>query len=142
LTNAQKNDAIWNGDCLEICVSTDPKADPARPRFGGTDWQLGFAPQDTAKSLPARSWEWSKLRSSVPGAELISQPAEGGYALEASFPWASLNGFKPEAGMVLGFDLAVDDAGATGARTYQWIWNGSNQFYNSPAQWGTLTLLP
>ena len=142
LTNAQRNDGIWNGDCLEICVSTDPKADPARPDFGGTDWQLGFAPQDTAKSLPARSWEWSKLKSSVPGAELVSQATEGGYALEISFPWSSLSGFKPEAGSVLGFDMAVDDAGATGQRTYQWIWNGSNQFYNSPAQWGTITLVP
>jgi hypothetical protein len=142
LTNAQKDDGIWNGDCLELCLSTDPKADPARLRFGATDWQLGFAPNDAAKSLPARSWEWSKLRSQVPGAETSSLPADGGYALEASFPWQSLKGFKAEAGMVLGFDFAVDDAGAAGTRSFQWIWNGSNQFYNSPAQWGTLTLAP
>jgi hypothetical protein len=142
LTNAQKNDTIWNGDCLEICVSTDPKADPGRLRFGGTDWQLGFTPQDAAKALPERSWEWSKLKSSIPGADIISQASDGGYTLEASFPWSSLSGFKPEAGMVLGFDLAVDEAGANGQRAYQWIWNGGSQFYNSPAQWGTLTLVP
>jgi hypothetical protein len=50
--------------------------------------------------------------------------------------------FTPEAGMTLGFDFAVDDAGADGKRAYQWIWNGNTQFYNSPAQWGTLRLAP
>ncbi len=142
LTNKQKNDGIWNGACLELCVSTDPKADPARLKFSSTDWQLGFAPHDPIAKLPARSWEWSKLKSAVPGAEIASAPAEGGYVLELSFPWEALGNFVPEEGTVLTFDLAVDDAGIDGLRTYQWIWNGSNQFYNSPAQWGTLKLLP
>jgi hypothetical protein len=142
LTNKQKNDVIWNGDCLEACVSTDPQADPARLRFGPTDWQLGFAPRDPAIDLPSRSWEWSKLKSQVPGAVIDSVAAEDGYALEASFPWNSLKDFAPAPGMVLGFDLAVDDAGSDGQRSFQWIWNGNSQFYNSPAQWGTLTLAP
>lgn len=142
LTNKQKNDGIWNGDCLEVCISTDPKADPVRSRFSSTDWQLGFAPHDPTANLPARSWEWSKIKASIPGAEVRSVAADGGYALEVSFPWKSLANFAPAAGMVLGFDIAVDDAGADGQRAYQWIWNGSNQFYNSPAQWGSVTLTP
>ena len=142
LINQQEDDGIWNGDCLEVCISTDPKADPARARFASTDWQLGFAPQYQAKSLPARSWEWGRLKSSIPGAELKSFPTEGGYTLEASFPWTALNRFTVKGNMVLGFDFAVDNAGDNGQRSYQWIWNGNNQFYNSPAQWGTLTLVP
>jgi hypothetical protein len=142
LSNQQKDDGIWNGGCLELCVSTDPKADPARLRFTAADWQLGFAPADESAALPARSWEWNKLKSAVPEAEVSSRPAEGGYVLEASFPWKALRDFIPEAGMTLGFDFAVDDAGADGKRAYQWIWNGNTQFYNSPAQWGTLRLAP
>ncbi len=142
MTNRQAADGIWNGDCIEICISTDPKSDPARITFTGTDWQIGFAPADAGKSLPDRSWEWSKLKSQVPGAVVRALPADGGYVLEASFPWASLRGFKAEPGTVLGFDLAVDNAGASGTRSFQWIWNGNTQFYNNPAQWGTLTLLP
>jgi len=142
LTNKQKDDGIWNGDCLEACISTDPKADPARAHFSSTDWQLGFAPKDASKALAARSWEWSKLKSPVSGAALNSVASEGGYALEISFPWTALKNFKAEEGMVLGFDLAVDDAGGNGLRSAQWIWNGNSQFYNSPAQWGTLTLVP
>ncbi len=140
LTNKQKDDGIWNGACLEVCVSTDPASDPVRLKFSSTDWQLGFAPHNPAANLPARSWEWSKLKSPIKGADIRSVAVEGGYSMEISFPWASLNGFAPAAGMVLGFDVAVDDAGADGNRAYQWIWNGNNQFYNSPAQWGTVTL--
>jgi len=142
LKNSQKNDGIWNGDCLEICVSTDPKADPSRTRFASSDWQLGFAPADAGASLPERSWEWSKLKSAVPGAEVASTAIDGGYRLEVSFPWKALNNFTPLSGMILGFDFALDDAGADGKRAFQWIWNGNNQFYNSPAQWGYIKLLP
>ncbi len=142
LTNRQKADAIWNGDCVEVCISTDPNADPVRTSFSATDWQLGFAPADAAKSLPVRSWEWSRLKSQIPGAEIRSLPSDGGYVLEVSFPWTSLQNFKAEPGTVLGFDLAVDDAGAGGGRSYQWIWNGNTQFYNNPAQWGAVALFP
>jgi hypothetical protein len=140
--NKGMGDGIWNGDCLEVCISTDPKADPARTGFGPTDWQMGFAPSDPARLLPARSWEWSKLKSQIAGTAVSSKAIEGGYLLEASIPWETLRGFKPAAGSSLGFDFAVDDAGASGSRASQWIWNGSNQFYNNPAQWGSLTLGP
>jgi hypothetical protein len=142
MTNSQRNDGIWNGDCLEVCVSTEPGADPARLSFTKTDWQLGFAPSDPKAGLPERSWEWSKLRSAVPGAAVSSKATDAGYVLEAAFPWSALSGFEPRAGMVLGFDVAVDDGGADGKRSFQWIWNGNSQFYNSPAQWGELALLP
>jgi hypothetical protein len=142
LVNSGKDDGIWNGDCLELCVSTDVASDPARRRFGPADWQLGFAPADEAKAMPARSWEWSKLRSQIPGAEVESVRTDKGYTLKASMPWQALKGFKAEASLVLGFDLAVDDAGASGTRSNQWIWNGSNQFYNDPSQWGVLKLAP
>lgn len=140
LTNRAINDGIWSGDCIEFCISTDPAAAPDRGYFTASDWQLGFAPADEVKGLPARSWEWSQLKSQIPGAEVQSSPSDGGYILEVSVPWAALRGFTPTAGMSLGFDLAVDDAGADGSRATQWIWNGNAQFYNSPVQWGTLTL--
>ena len=101
LTNKQKDDGIWNGDCLEACISTDPKADPARADFSSTDWQLGFAPKDASRALAARSWEWSQLKSSVSGAALSSVASEGGYALEISFPWKTLKNSKPRRGWSL-----------------------------------------
>jgi hypothetical protein len=140
LTNQRPDDGIWDGDCLEICVSTDPAADPERKAFTETDWQLGFAPADSVAELPARSWEWSKLKSAIPGAEAKSFSSKGGYGMEISLPWAALGGFAAAAGQSLGFDLAVDDAGAEGGRATQWIWNGTSAFYKDPSQWGTLVL--
>jgi hypothetical protein len=142
MVNQGKNDGIWNGDCMEICLSTDSDADPGRSNFGSTDWQIGIAPADKASDLPCRTWEWGNLKSSIPGARVNSTASPGGYAVEASIPWSALKEFKPEAGMVLGFDFAVDDAGAEAKRSAQWIWNGTSQFYNDPSLWGIITLRP
>lgn len=140
LVNAQDKDGIWNGDCIEVVLSTNPAADLGRGYFDVTDWQVGLTPGDRAKGLPPKTWEWSKLKSPVSGTQITASPVDGGYRLEAVIPWAALHGFKPSAGMKLGFDIAVDDAGKAGTRSAQWVWNGTDQFYNNPVQWGTLIL--
>jgi len=140
LKNPHLNDTIWNGDNIEFCLSTDPAADPTRGFFTDTDWQFGFSTGDPSKSVAPRSWEWTKLKSQVPGAVVTAVPAPGGYRMEVAAPWASLKGFRPQAGMVIGFDLAIDNGGADGNRMGQWIWNGNSSFYNNPTQWGTLAL--
>ncbi len=140
MVNSQDKDGIWNGDCLEVTLSTNPAADVSRGYFEATDWQIGLTPGDQSKGLPPKTWEWSKLKSPVAGATVKAELVEGGYRLEAVIPWGTLRGFKPAAGMKLGFDVAVDDAGKTGARSGQWVWNGTDQFYNNPVQWGTLIL--
>lgn len=140
LKNSHKEDTIWNGDNIEFCLSTDPAADPSRGFFTDTDWQFGFSTGDPTKAVAPRSWEWTKLKATVAGASVNATPAPGGYRLEVSVPWATLQGFVPRAGMVLGFDLALDNGGADGNRIGQWIWNGNSSFYNNPTQWGTLAL--
>jgi hypothetical protein len=140
MKNLQSGADIWNGDNLEFCISTNPNADPARGYFDTTDWQLGFTPGDGTADHPPRTWEWAKLQSEVPGAKVVARPREGGWFLEASVPWSSLGGFQPKAGLSLGFDAAVDMVGADGNRGGQWVWNGNDQFYNSPIQWGVLAL--
>ncbi len=137
LTNSQKDGNIWNGDCLEFLISTDPKADPNRQYYTPTDWQLGFAPTQTSE---IKTWEWSKLKSAVPGAEGKAVKTDSGYQIDVSFPWTSLGNFTPAGNEKLGFDLAIDNAGASGTRNAQWIWSGGTNFYVDPSQWGTLVL--
>lgn len=141
LKNPQSGDAIWNGDNLEICLSTDPQADPNRGFFSATDWQFGFSTGDPTKNHEPRSWEWSKLKGPVPGAEVTATATAEGYRLEVKLPWSAMRDFQPKAGMVLGFDLALDNGGSEGTRVGQWIWNGNSSFYNNPTQWGTLSLV-
>lgn len=141
LKNPQSADGIWNGDNIELCLSTDPKADPNRGFFTSTDWQFGFSTGDPSKNHAPRSWEWSKLKAPVPGAVVKASATAEGYRLEVTLPWSAMQGFRPQAGMVLGFDLALDNGGAEGTRIGQWIWNGNSSFYNNPTQWGTLALV-
>lgn len=140
LRNAQKNDEIWNGDNLEVCLSTDPQADPERGFYTASDWQFGFSTGDPAQAVPPSSWEWSQLKAPVPGARVVARPTEGGYRLEVSLPWAAVRGFQPRAGIEVGFDLALDNGGPAGTRVGQWIWSGNSSFYSNPAQWGVLEL--
>lgn len=141
LKNPHTADAIWNGDNIEFCLSTNPTADPNRGFFTDTDWQFGFSTGDPARNVAPRSWEWARLKSTVPGAEVKASAVAGGFRMEVSVPWAALQGFQPQAGMTLGFDLALDNGGADGNRIGQWIWNGNSSFYNNPTQWGTLALV-
>jgi len=140
MKNAQSQDLIWNGDGLEFCLSTNPQADPNRGYFTPTDWQLGFSPGDGTPAHGPRSWEWTKLKAEVPGASVTSRATSSGYVLEVTVPWKAFGSFQPTVGVSLGFDAAVDQSGPDGTRGYQWVWNGNNQFYNSPVQWGTLVL--
>ncbi len=139
LMNMQKAGDIWNGDCLEFLISTNPKADPKRQYYSTTDWQVGLAPQAKTEIL---SWEWSKLKTEVPGVQGHATRTATGYELNVSFPWSSLGGFVPQEKETLGFDLAVDNAGSSGTRESQWIWSGKSNFYVDPSQWGTIELNP
>lgn len=138
LRNPQKKGDIWNGDNLEVCLSTDTQADPERGFYTESDWQFGFSTGDPAQGVAPSTWEWSQIKGPVTGAKAVAHPTAEGYRLEVSLPWAALKGFRPEAGWEVGFDLALDNGGAAGTRVGQWIWSGNSSFYNNPAQWGVL----
>ncbi|MEE8638304.1 MAG: sugar-binding protein [Candidatus Margulisiibacteriota bacterium] len=139
LVNKKKRQDIWNGDAIEMVLSIDPKADPERGFFNRRDYQIGFGTGD-GKGNPPTIWNWQRRR--VPkGSEIVvkktNQPL--GYLLEAKIPWEFFRGkFTPSSGVKVGFDIAFDDADATGERERQFIWNGDYYFYKDPSVWGIL----
>jgi beta-mannanase len=141
LVNKQTGGNIWNGDGIEIVLSSDPQADPERIGFTGKDYQIGFGTGD-GKGTAAAIWNWQKRRA--PGGSEIAVKRKGqpqGYFLEAKIPWEFFRGkFIPSEGVKLGFDIAFDDADQTGARERQMIWNGDYYFYKDPSVWGRLEL--
>jgi hypothetical protein len=142
MNNDKAGADIWNGDCLEVCISTRPEADPEREFYGPGDFQVGLSPGKPDKGLGPSAWVWAALKKVPAGTELRAERSPSGYILEARIPWASLDPeFKPESGMALGFDLAVDDAdsGSTD-RERQTVWSGDQGFYANPSQWGILRL--
>jgi hypothetical protein len=133
---------IWNGDCLELCISLDKDADPAREFFGSKDFQIGVSPGKPDLGIKPSIWAWGSLKKSPDGAVVDVQKTATGYIIQGIIPWASLvSDFVPQKGMELGFDFAIDDADQYSKdRQSQNIWCGDGNFYANPAQWGILTL--
>ncbi len=137
LVNRKEGQDIWNGDAIEIVMSTNPKADPRRDSFESGDYQLGFGTGD-GKAIKPSIWNWQRHRTPN-GGEIVVKKTAKGYVLEARVPWSFfINGFVPSAGTRIGFDIAFDDADQSGERERQLIWNGDYYFYKDPSVWGIL----
>jgi hypothetical protein len=142
MNNDKKGGDIWNGDNVELCISMDPDADPAREFYGPKDVQIGVSPGKPEKGIGPSVWVWGSLKKTPQGAVVRAEKTAAGYLVEAMIPWSALSpGFAPEKGMKLGFDAAIDDADAKGPdREKQTIWCGDGNFYANPSQWGVIVL--
>ncbi|MBI5078579.1 hypothetical protein HZB08_00965 [Candidatus Saganbacteria bacterium] len=138
LVNKKEKQDIWSGDAIEIVLSTNPGASPQRDAFERGDYQIGFSTGDGKENKPA-VWNWQRRRTPA-GSEIFVKKSgkSSGYILEAKSPWAFLGNFVPSAGTKIGFDVAIDDADATGERERQFVWNGDWCFYKDPSVWGVL----
>lgn len=137
LVNTKKGSEIWNGDAIEIVMTTDPGADPKRTSFARKDYQIGLGTGDGKANKPT-IWNWQRRRSPT-GSEISVKKRREGYILEAKIPWEFFGAaFRPTPGTTIGFDIAFDDADKTGEREKQFIWNGDFDFYQDPSVWGIL----
>lgn len=139
LINKKRGQDVWNGDAIEIVISTNPGADPKRESFDTTDYQFGFGTGD-GKTIPPSIWNWQRRRSLNGSEIMVKKTAKPlGYILEARLPWSFFpNNFVPTPGTKVGFDIAFDDADKAGERERQLIWNGDYYFYKDPSVWGIL----
>ena len=65
---------------------------------------------------------------------------EGGYSIELAIPWASL-GVAPTTGIVVGFDIGIDDDDDGGDRDGQRVWAGTGTNFNNTSAFGEVFLL-
>ncbi|KPK41654.1 MAG: hypothetical protein AMJ78_04885 [Omnitrophica WOR_2 bacterium SM23_29] len=135
--NNQEGSDIWNGDCLEVTLGTDEKADPKRIFFVKGDYQIGLSPGNN-KDIKPSDWIWRK-DDYAGGIEVASGKVERGYLIESKIPFKVLDGFKPRAGRQIGFDVVVDDADKD-VRELQFAWTGTKNFYMDPSEWGIAVL--
>lgn len=136
LVNYKQKQDIWNGDGIEVVMSTDPSADPDRTTFSSSDYQIGFG-TGNGKDNPPTIWNWQRHRTPN-GSEIVAKKTKDGYILEAKIPWEFFRGFVPAKGTRIGFDIAFDDADYSKEREKQFIWNGDYYFYKDPSVWGML----
>jgi hypothetical protein len=103
----QRGFAIWQGDCIQMALCPGPPRD--EPGYEGVvEFGLALTPQGP------RAFQWIPEQREVEGAHLVVERSEGRVLYEAAIPWASLGGWRPEAGASLGWSFTVNDADAEG----------------------------
>lgn len=147
-------------DNIELYISTDPTADPARTAYGTNDFKVLFILDheywDTAID---RSMVDSSLRQRfvsvgmdggenvLDGYECESQYTTDGYIWEARIPWACFSNerieqYEPQVGDTVNFNILLTDiAYACPGTEYvpQMIWTGDLAANTDPSVWGRLT---
>lgn len=135
LQNIQEGKDIWNGDAIEIALSTNPDADPTRRFLLMSDHHLGIRVSNQPKV-----WNWQGQRP-VEDCKLEIIASENHYMLEAAIPWKSLSTSPLGLGSY-SLELAIDLGDESGTRQEQMRWNSSGMegFHQNPSLWGKLTL--
>jgi hypothetical protein len=76
-------------------------------------------------------------RAIIPVGSFGDDSGDTGYLLEARIPWEAL-GVVPQGGLVVGADLCVNDANATGVASGDWA---ALEDFAKPSRWNELQLL-
>ncbi len=131
--NRHKDGKLWDGDAVEIAISTNPKADDKRKFLLLSD--LHFA-----VNCGEEPYVWNyKMNQLVPNCKTGFSLTEAGYSVEVFIPNEALRNLKIEPGDELDLEVAVN-LGTYDNRQKQIRWNSANQegFHTSPALWGTI----
>lgn len=135
LQNIQEGKDIWNGDAIEIALSTNQEADPTRRFLLMSDQHLGIRVNDQPKV-----WNWQGQRA-LDACKIEVIAKNDRYALEAAIPWKSLSTTPLSSGSYA-LELAIDLGDQAGSRQEQMRWNsaGMEGFHQNPSLWGKLIL--
>ena len=136
--NDKKKAGMWNGDAVEIAISTDPDAGPNRLAYEDQDFQLVLSPGN--KNLKPSIWIF-KTSTLLDPSYIAAESVKGGYVIEAKIPWKELGNYTPKAGDELGFTFSIDDSDDSNIRETQILFTGDYLFYKDPSVWGRAKLV-
>jgi hypothetical protein len=130
--NKKDIDNIWNGDCVELYLSS--KSDMVKvDRLKKSDWdyQVVMAPTMATGKPVIRAFG-----TDFTGLQVNATPGPKGYVMTALIPLSNLkdNDWKP--GKSVKFDAAVAKAGPSGGREVHLFWHSDIDAYDNPSKWG------
>ncbi|HSC88268.1 MAG TPA: sugar-binding protein [Polyangiaceae bacterium] len=130
---------IWEDDAIELFI------DPGNEKttyFDALDRQIliGFAEYNQPNELVVNGAACPGIVSKQEPLTHYADKYIYGFKAMAAIPWSCL-GVVPQAGLVIGFDLANDDDDNGGGRESQKVWSGTADDYRDPSRWGQLTLV-
>ncbi len=142
LVSANEGNECWNGDGIELFLSNQTRPEKGMPGKG--DWQVLVNPGCPEKGVAPCSWLVQKaqpLKDTVIKATKKGNPFE--WFVEAKIPFDNFDGFAPNPGLVIDFDVALDNNDAPDkSRNVQLMWHGRDDNHYQRGQWGKAELLP
>jgi hypothetical protein len=123
------SDQAYQDDSVEIYVDGN---NGRSGTYETDDYQITLGWQDSALAVGG----------GIEGIEYAQQNIAGGFAVEFAIPWTGIGVEPPEAGSVIGFDVAYndDDGNNDGNRESQLMWRGNGDNWRSTAAFGSLIL--
>jgi beta-glucanase (GH16 family)/ribosomal protein S19 len=124
---SQDSTNIWDDDSVEVYIDVAHDHNPSYDTYD-TQYIKGYG----VTSL----WEKNNRTSGVLHSYYRTQ---NGYSIEMGIPWANLN-VVPSSGMVLGFDVGINDDDNGGGRDGQAMYAGTSNNYLTTQYFGDLIL--
>lgn len=134
VVNPNDKYSLWNGDCLELFLSTDA-SDRRSNRLSRGDYHIGLSPGTECRE--PRMYCFNKNKD-IPGGRVVARKAKTGYLMEACIPLVFFEGLEVGKGKTAGFNLALDQGGFSGNRVTQLDLSGDPNGWEDPAAWGNL----
>lgn len=141
----------WDTDCMEVVIDTRTTADQGTdPPTPGLFRHLSM-PEYRKTELPQELWRGHGAGGPtlpkpllVQNAETYFQKTERGYTIICRYPLSSLNKLKPQPGMKIGFDVAINENDGSTYRKNVYLWAGftSNQTWWDLGSMGALIFGP
>ncbi|MBO6517443.1 MAG: hypothetical protein JJ975_12930 [Bacteroidia bacterium] len=137
LLNNKRDGEVWNGDGLEIALSTNRDANPKRTSFLYSDQHFALG-----LSTDPMIWDMRKKRQ-IQNADIkTTKVSDNRYSFEARIPFSYLevNGF--DNGETYDLEVAINKGNGK-ERITQERWNNeaNGDFYKNPSLWGKLVFI-
>ncbi len=133
--NSNEKLSLWNGDCLEIFLSTGANKGESAGLSSG-DYHLGFSPGGDCKNPFMYCFNKNK---EIVGGRVIARTTKTGYLLEASVPLSFFAGLSLGPGKTAGFNVALDEGGqVSGNRLLQLDYSRDPLSREHPSAWAKI----
>ena len=134
LLNTNSGDEVWNGDGVEIAISTNPEANSRRK-------QLLLSDQHFCLKMGAEKLAWDyQSKTAIEGALIEYKKTQTGYSFEAKIPYSHFNIGLLKPNQLFDLEVAINNGDGT-KRIHQSKWNsdGVEGFHKNPSFWGNIS---
>ena len=124
--------SLWNGDCVELFLSTNPMAaNHSRLTLG--DYHLGFSPGTSCGNPQIYCFNKNE---DVGGSRIIARATKNGYLMESCVPLTFFKGLELGSGKLASLNVILDEGGSVGGnRMVELDYSNDLNSWEKPSTW-------